>query len=645
MGSARNQLILLGFICQGLSWDNVFMPLINLGLWIGCLQISRRGLNLGQSGDALGMMLGCVAGFFLAEQFGASKHFFIGHGLTLLQCSRLLRRLDRREKMFSLVVALGQIAVACTVILDYRFILILLATLLFLPKALIEIELERFAVASPVLARRAVRVGWKTLLAVFAVLVVTFFGTPRGLLENTLPAPSLGGGAPGNLLQDMLDPAFGGQANSGQVLLQIDGENVEYLRMYSLTVFRDGIWLAEPQPRRRGLPRPKTGRSTNLLKRSVRVKNSRYLNRNLPVDGQVVALQGKFFRNPFVTEDGNVSSASMWSTANNRYDYWIHPQQQPEGIRRSRRHLLSRPSPSSELSTWLKERTAGATNSLAAARQLEEHFSEQFTYELGSPNLNRLSALEDFVLREQRGHCERFASAMALLLRMQDVPSRVVIGFVPGQKNWFSGWYDVRFRDAHAWTEGWFGGRGWVRFDATPRSTMNLGDWQVAEFLDALDVMWYLNVVNFNSASQTSLLEVSGNTMRTTLNALKQHLPEILMALLGVILVVTWFRSERKSGSPGSAQPEAIRFAEDCYGRMLQLLASHGFTKPVHLTPHEFVADLNTLSDEARSEVQSLTRTFCQVRYGAAQDTSSMANALGRLRGILTPNKNAGSQT
>jgi hypothetical protein len=598
MNSARNHLILLGFICQGLSWDNLFMPLINIGLWIICLRIGQRGLNLGQAGDAVGMMLGCVGGFFLAEQFGA---------------------------------------VACTVILDYRFILILLATLLFLPKALIEIELERFAVASPVIARRAVRVGWKTLLAVFTVLVVTFFGTPRGLLGNTLHAPALGGGASGNLLEDMLDPAFGGQANSGQVLLQIDGVNVEYLRMYVLTVYRDGIWKPEPQPRRRGLPSPKTGISTNLLQRSVRVKNSRYLNRNLPVDGQVVALQGKFFRHPFITEDGTASSASMWSTANNRYDYWIHPERQPEHFRRSRRHLLAHPQPSTELSRWLKQRTVGAPDQFAAARQLEKHLREEFTYELGAPNLNRLSALEDFLLRDQRGHCERFASAMALLLRMQNVPSRVLVGFVPGQKNWFSGWYDVRFRDAHAWTEGWFAGRGWVRFDATPRSSMDLANWQVAEFLDALDVMWYLNVVNYSSASQTSLLEVSGSTLRTAMDTLKQHLPETLLALMAGILTLSWFKKGRQAEATNRPQPEAVRFAEDCYGRMLQMLSTHGFTKPIHLTPHEFATDLQTLPAEARVEVQALTRAFCQIRYGLAHDTSSMPNALDRLQESLTP--------
>ncbi len=88
-------------------------------------------------GDMTAILLGGVLAWQLAPMFGVSAHFAVGHGLTLLQLLRLLRPLDRREKLFSLIVASGHLAVACTVILDYRFILILLATLVLLPKALL----------------------------------------------------------------------------------------------------------------------------------------------------------------------------------------------------------------------------------------------------------------------------------------------------------------------------------------------------------------------------------------------------------------------------------------------------------------------------------------------------------------------------
>ena len=140
MSSARHQFILLGLICQGLSWDDVAMPLLNTLLWAACLTLPRRPVRLGQAADMAALVLGGVLAWQLAPAFGVSAHFAVGHGLTLLQLLRLLRPLDRREKLFSFIVATGQLAVSCTVILDYRFIPILVATLVLLPKALLELE-------------------------------------------------------------------------------------------------------------------------------------------------------------------------------------------------------------------------------------------------------------------------------------------------------------------------------------------------------------------------------------------------------------------------------------------------------------------------------------------------------------------------
>ena len=179
--STRHQLILLGLICQGLSWDDSVMPLLNTLLWIVCLTVPRRPVRLGQAADMAAIVLGGVLAWQLAPMFGLSAHFAVGHGLTLLQLLRLLRPLDRREKLFSLIVASGHLAVACTVILDYRFILILLATLALLPKALLELEAESFAGSVEPTAKLP-RVGIAASFAVLAVMIAVFVLVPRGFL-------------------------------------------------------------------------------------------------------------------------------------------------------------------------------------------------------------------------------------------------------------------------------------------------------------------------------------------------------------------------------------------------------------------------------------------------------------------------------
>ncbi len=69
----------------------------------------------------------------------------------------------------------------------------------------------------------------------------------------------------------------------------------------------------------------------------------------------------------------------------------------------------------------------------------------------------------------RRGYCEQFATAMAVMARTVGVPSRVVLGFTPGDRIGGNR-VVVRERNAHAWVELWVPSQGWVRFDPTPRS-------------------------------------------------------------------------------------------------------------------------------------------------------------------------------
>jgi hypothetical protein len=65
------------------------------------------------------------------------------------------------------------------------------------------------------------------------------------------------------------------------------------------------------------------------------------------------------------------------------------------------------------------------------------------------------------------GFCEHYASAFVVLMRALDIPARVVTGYQGATLNPLDGLWAVRQRDAHAWTEVWMAGRGWVRVDPT----------------------------------------------------------------------------------------------------------------------------------------------------------------------------------
>ncbi len=96
----------------------------------------------------------------------------------------------------------------------------------------------------------------------------------------------------------------------------------------------------------------------------------------------------------------------------------------------------------------------------AIAKLLERVLSAPpFEYTLNRPPSQQdgTDPIEDFVTRNPRGHCEYFASALALMLRSQHIPARMVMGFHGGDWNAEEAYYDVRQLHSHAWVEAYLG--------------------------------------------------------------------------------------------------------------------------------------------------------------------------------------------
>lgn len=112
--------------------------------------------------------------------------------------------------------------------------------------------------------------------------------------------------------------------------------------------------------------------------------------------------------------------------------------------------------------------TADATTPYARALALQDYFrsSDNFTYDTKVAPATSGDAVADF-LSSRRGYCVQFASAMAVMARIEGIPSRVAVGFLPGTAT-SDGTIEVTGRRAHAWPELYFAGFGWVRFEPTP---------------------------------------------------------------------------------------------------------------------------------------------------------------------------------
>jgi transglutaminase-like putative cysteine protease len=117
--------------------------------------------------------------------------------------------------------------------------------------------------------------------------------------------------------------------------------------------------------------------------------------------------------------------------------------------------------------------TGGFETALFLERFLRNTGPGGFTYSVDIEPGHSAENLADWLTDPESsnyrtGYCEQFATSLAVLARIQGIPSRVVIGFTPGDVQ-EDGLIVVRQRNAHSWVELWMDGQGWVRFDPTPR--------------------------------------------------------------------------------------------------------------------------------------------------------------------------------
>ncbi len=139
---------------------------------------------------------------------------------------------------------------------------------------------------------------------------------------------------------------------------------------------------------------------------------------------------------------------------------------------------------------WLQESGIPASDRYAQAKHLEQMLASSglFRYSLKAQQRRpELDPLEDFLTRSRVGHCEYFASALALMLRSQGIPARMVVGYMTDEYNETGRFFQVRQLHAHTWVEAylepgqipdgllhgenWWGWRragGWLQLDPTP---------------------------------------------------------------------------------------------------------------------------------------------------------------------------------
>jgi len=233
--------------------------------------------------------------------------------------------------------------------------------------------------------------------------------------------------------------------------------------------------------------------------------------------------------------------------------------------------------------SWAEDRRQLFNSDLDYIQDLLLYINRQeYFYTLQPPIMDE-DIVDSFWLDYQRGFCEHYAGALVFLARAAGIPARVVVGYQGAEKNPLSDYWIVRYADAHAWTEIWIEGRGWMRVDptsaiATHRVEASLLDeyrqrdslfdefdfvqldnlgWgkQVEYWMDQFNDRWNDWVLDYNNQSQRNLFENWG------LKGISSYQMVVVMLLLTAVIVlfssVRWFH-QRKSQDPLAAAFERV---------------------------------------------------------------------------------------
>ncbi len=121
--------------------------------------------------------------------------------------------------------------------------------------------------------------------------------------------------------------------------------------------------------------------------------------------------------------------------------------------------------------------TKNHDNTLDKVLAIRDFLRTEYEYSLRTTPIPRDREQTDyFLFNMSKGHCEYFAGAMAVLGRVIGVPTRVATGFAPGEYNVLTGEFEVYEYHAHAWTQAFVDGSGWITVDATPASAEQMAN-------------------------------------------------------------------------------------------------------------------------------------------------------------------------
>ena len=490
---------------------------------------------------------------------------------------------------------------------------------------------------------KSFRLGSVMLLQAFPMMVVLFFLFPRIGPLWTVPIKSHSAKTG---MSDFMRPGdISNLSQSSEVAFraQFDGDippsSQLYWRGLVMSRLSDGAWSSLsyydiPAPERR-LRRPQQSGETQEYSVILEPTQQNWLfalrySQSL-TSGVMEAPDFRLFT-PVIVENDYVYRARLWR------DIALEPEL-TQWRRETELKLPENDNPRTvALAARLREE---ASSDRAFAQTVMDRFSQApYSYTLQPPLLGD-NPMDEFLFETRSGFCEHYAYAFAVMMRAGGVPARVIGGYLGGEVNPVNQTVIVHQFDAHAWTEIWLEGEGWVRFDPTAAVAPDRIEWGLEravagegtflsssplsplryrniDFInavrlryEALTYRWQSWVVNFNSDQQYQILqEFFGDiSARKFIAALMGTWALVLIPVALSLLL------KRRTHN--------LKPWDKLYLRFCARLAKQGIVRDTGEAPGDFAERVKRQRPSVARAVDDITSLYSALAYDPGNDIGS----------------------
>ena len=239
-----------------------------------------------------------------------------------------------------------------------------------------------------------------------------------------------------------------------------------------------------------------------------------------------------------------------------------------------------------------------------------------------------IDGVEHFLFTQKSGFCLYFASAMATMLRSVDVPSRLVVGYLPGDPGDDTGKYVLRDKHYHAWPQAYFPGHGWVDLEATPSTDIEVNietPWVSSDIIEEwqewdTSLAWE-TLGTWEEPGEIIIDEASKNTytMRPRsifANVMRWTLLSILGGIVLSILSLSPILALRSAFYRWLWFVDGADCASVVYAKMCALASLVKLGPKPQQTPLEYANELTSKFPLQAEALDNITQAYVNSRYG-----------------------------